>query len=326
MPPRIPGPQGLRSLSLCLRPSTTTTTTTTTMASSLQPFIQTANLSRKEKTRRMKQDPHGWAASQQRKSINLKRREELQVDRDASWGSPVHGIPTAFVESFDSAGQAPLSTPPVDEDGNPLSAPRPLPTSPHLLNYLLSKAELDAAISQAEQLTRPYISPDRATVDPRAEQMDLEEHQRQHAKALVAIERIASLQNASAKDRKHANIRRCIEEFGRHNTDHTLERPAPPLARGVVPGPQPVRAGPDTGSSEVQIAILTSKIRALASKLEGPKGNRDKNNKRSLRLLCHKRQRLLRYMERKERGSGRWVHMLETLGLTPATWKEQITL
>jgi ribosomal protein S15P/S13E len=42
--------------------------------------------------------------------------------------------------------------------------------------------------------------------------------------------------------------------------------------------------------------------------------------------MCHKRQRLLKYMERKERGSGRWQHMIETLGLSPATWKEQITL
>jgi hypothetical protein len=31
-------------------------------------------------------------------------------------------------------------------------------------------------------------------------------------------------------------------------------------------------------------------------------------------------------MERKERGSGRWQYMLETLGLTPATWKEQISI
>lgn len=31
-------------------------------------------------------------------------------------------------------------------------------------------------------------------------------------------------------------------------------------------------------------------------------------------------------MDRKERGSDRWKHMVETLGLSPATWKEQITI
>jgi ribosomal protein S15 len=274
----------------------------------------------------MKQDPYGWAQAQQRKAVNVKRQEELQAKRDEEWGSPVHGITTPFVESFDSGGQAPFSKPPVDEDGNPLEEPHPLPTSPHVMNYLLSREELEQAIEQSQKLTAPYIPEERTAADPLKEENETQEHAAKHAKAIVALQRIADLNNGNSKDRKHANIRRCIETFGRHNTDHTLERPAPPLARGVEPVEKPIRAGPDTGSSEVQIAILTAKIRALALALEGPKGHRDKNNKRSLRLLCHKRQRLLRYMERKERGSGRWHYMLETLGLSPATWKEQITL
>jgi ribosomal protein S15P/S13E len=42
--------------------------------------------------------------------------------------------------------------------------------------------------------------------------------------------------------------------------------------------------------------------------------------------MCHKRQRLLRYLERKERGSGRWQHLVSTLGLTPTTYKDQISI
>ncbi|SPQ20492.1 04355c9d-9e48-481e-b419-401b8eda32ac [Thermothielavioides terrestris] len=311
MPPRIPVPQGLRSLTLCLRPALTPTPTT-----SLLPLVQKANLSKKEKKRRMKQDPYRWALAQQRRNANLKRREELEKERKANWGNPVHGITTPFVKSFDTAGQEPVSS----------GDNQPLPTSPHLRNFLLTKEELDKAIEYSRRVTQPLVGQERQPSDPELDAADLREHEQKHAKAVVALQRITDLRNGSAKDRKHANIRRCIETFGRHVTDHTLERPAPPLGRGQVEQPKPVRAGPDTGSSEVQIAILTAKIRALALALEGPKGHRDKNNKRGLLKLVHRRQRLLRYMERKERGSGRWQHLITTLGLTPATYKGQISL
>ncbi|GAB1313544.1 37S ribosomal protein S28, mitochondrial [Madurella fahalii] len=319
MPPRISGPQGLRSLTLCLRPAQVPTP-------SLLPLTQTANISMKEKRKRMRQDPYGWAQAQQRKNANLKRQEELDKDRKPAWGHPVHGITTPFVESFDSAGQAPLSTPPVDGDGNPLEEPHPLPTSPHILSNMLTREELENALERSRKLTQPVPGGDLTASDPTREALEMEAHEMRHKKAETALRLLTDLNTGSAKDRKHANIRRCIETFGRHVTDKTLPRPAPPPALGVVPQPKPPRAGPDTGSSEVQIAILTAKIRALALALEGPKGHKDKNNKRSLRLLCHKRQRLLRYMERKERGSGRWQYLVETLGLTGATYKEQITL
>jgi ribosomal protein S15 len=289
-------------------------------------LIQTANISQKERKRRIKQDPYGWAQAQKRKSVNVKKQEVIQKAKNEAWGSPVHGITTPFVESFDSGGQASLSTPPVDEDGNQLEEPYALPTSKHIRNHLLDEGEVKEAIAQTYLLTKPEASADRASVDPILEEQERAEHQRHHSHAVEALNRITSLSNGSAKDRRHANIRRCVETFGRHVTDNSLERPTPPLARGVQPTPKPVRGGPDTGSSEVQIAILTAKIRALALELEGPKGHRDKNNKRSLAILCHKRQSLLRYLERKERGSGRWKHLIETLGLSPATWQKQITL
>lgn len=293
---------------------------------SLQPLIQTANISQREKKRRMKQDPYGWAQAQQRKAANVKRQDEIQNAKDEAWGSAVHGIPTPFVESFDSAGQAKYSTPKTDDDGNPLEEAHELPVSRHLRNYLLEQDLVKNAIDKSYILTKPLVVKDPGLVDPAAVKKATQQHDANHKKAVRALQRITDLKNGSAKDRRHANIRRCIENFGRHNTDVKLTNPTPPLAAGVEPAKTPERAGPDTGSSEVQIAILTAKIRALAKALEGYRGYRDKNNKRSLRKLCHKRQRLLRYMEKKERGSGRWQHMIETLGLSPATWKEQITL
>jgi ribosomal protein S15 len=125
------------------------------------------------------------------------------------------------------------------------------------------------------------------------------------------------------------NVQRCIDTFGRHNTDQVLPpRPraalTPESAEGAAQEKKP-RAGPDTGSSEVQIAILTAKIRTMANMLE-KNGNGDKHNKRNLRVLVHKRQKLLKYLRRKERGGPRWQNLIETLGLTEGTWKGEISL
>ena len=296
---------------VCIRPTAAPTP-------SLLPLVQTANISMRERKKKMKKDPYGWAQAQQRKNAHLKRREELET---ADWGHVVHGITTPFVESFDTAGQEAVA---ADEAGT--GEARPLPTSPHLANHLLTKEEVQMAIEHSRRVTQPLTRAENTATDPVTEAQELQEHANKHAKALEALQRITDLKNGSAKDRRHANIRRCIETFGRHATEQNLEHATAPPSRGHVPQPMPVRAGPDTGSSEVQIAILTAKIRALALELEGPKGHRDKNNKRSLRLMCHKRQRLLRYLERKERGSGRWQHLVATLGLSPATYKDQISI
>lgn len=262
---------------------------------------------------------------QQRKAAHETIKQRLISEREAAFGDPVRGVQTPFVESLDSAGQSPLSIPRVDDNGNPIEEPHALPTSTHLLNNMVSKEEFDEAIKHAYILTKPLS----ASEDPLSGNSDdlaarEEAHERHHATAVEAMSRIMKLENGSARDRLHANIRRLVDTFGRHKTDLTLRPKA--LSRGVENEERPVRGGPDTGSSEVQIAILTTKIRSLASELERGRGYKDKVGKRDLRLLVHRRQRLLQYMERKERGSDRWVHMLETLGLTEATWKGQITL
>ncbi|KAH8161857.1 hypothetical protein CIB48_g6398 [Xylaria polymorpha] len=318
MPPRIPGVQRLNPLSLCLRPAIKPSTTPAFL-----PITQSASLSQKEKRRLAKQDSYRWEQMQQRKNAHLERRTEIKAARKEALGDPVRGITTPFTESFDSAGQAPFSRPPVDEDGNPIEEPHALPTSSHVLNNLISKSELDAAIGYAYALSKPMGS-EYTQDNPELLEQKNQKHEAEHANAVEALQRIVNLENGSSKDRRHANIRRCIETFGRHETDLTL--PPKPLSRGQEKEEKPVRGGPDTGSSEVQIAILTAKIRALANELEKGRGYKDKVGKRDLRLMVHKRQKLMAYMERKERGSARWQHMVETLGLSEATYKNQITL
>lgn len=157
-----------------------------------------------------------------------------------------------------------------------------------------------------------------------------------HKTAAAAIQRITALENGSSKNRMKVNVARCVNTFGRHNTDLLLPPKAPSLINVSDPFSAPIRpetnaaaaakrVGPDTGSSEVQIAILTAKIRTLADVLE-KRGKGDKHNKRNLRLLVHRRQKLLQYLKRKERGGPRWQHCIETLGLTEGTYMGEISL
>lgn len=318
----------LTPTAVCLRPATASRR----VAPSLQPLIQKAtladertHLTQKERDalRREKLDPYRWQQAQQRKNRNLQRQEALKVKRDQAWGDPVNGLVTPFLESFDTAGQSPQSHVRRDDDGNPLEEPHDLPTSEHILNYQLTKQELDEAIAESYKLTAPPKGNiESVYYSEVVEKDDMREHEEGHRRAVEALKRITTLENASSKDRRHANIRRIIETFGRHETDAKLRQK--PLVAGQEERVEKIRGGPDTGSSEVQIAILTAKIRVLAAMYAGKKGNKDKHNKKNLRLLLHRRQKLLKYMERRERGSGRWEHMIETLGLSPATYKKQI--
>ncbi|KAF3025547.1 hypothetical protein E8E14_010292 [Neopestalotiopsis sp. 37M] len=285
---------------------------------------RTSSLSTKEKKRIAKQEPYRWQQMQQRKAAHQTIKQRYQQERQAALGDSVRGVETTFVESFDTAGQSTLSVPKTDRNNNPIEEPHALPTSPEILNHLVSRAELDDALKHAYILTKPTDSLD--GFDGASSDLVLREeaHEKKHAVAVEAINRIMDLNNGSAFDRMHANIKRCVDTFGRHQTDLSMK--PKPLARGVQPEERPVRGGPDTGSSEVQIAILTAKIRALANQLETGRGYKDKVGKRDLRLLVHRRQKLLQYMERKERGSERWFHLIEKLGLSDATYKGQITL
>ncbi|EME46368.1 hypothetical protein DOTSEDRAFT_70390 [Dothistroma septosporum NZE10] len=158
---------------------------------------------------------------------------------------------------------------------------------------------------------------------PEAREKKLQE---EHDIAKEALKRISSLSLGSSKDRLRVNTQRCVESFGRHNTDQTLPaRPPSTAAADNQPEKFP-RIGPDTGSSEVQIAILTAKIRALADGLALRGTPSDKMNKRNLRLLVHRRAKLMNYLRRKERGGPRWQNLVGTLGLTDGTWKGEISL
>ena len=274
----------------------------------------------REKKRKAKQDPYRWAQAQQRKNANLERRKELQKQRDDGPDS-IYGKATPFVESLYSARMGESKTSSGDETAE---SSQGQPASIGLRNHFITDAELEQATKDAFALTTPAAGVIETQMSAGNTEDLKQKHSQNHVKVVEALRRITSLENSSARDRFHVNVHRIVDEFGRHNTDGVLK----PKPKSISPNTEALapRAGPDTGSSEVQIGILTAKIRNLAQTLEVNRGYKDKHNKRNLRVLLHKRQRLLRYMHKKERGSERWTNMVEKLGITPAMWQGQVDL
>lgn len=242
-------------------------------------------------------------------------------------GDPIRGVTTPFVESFDTGSLA--AALPTSSSTASGSSPA---TTASSLNHFLNSNEFQQSLARSDQLSAPLREPNRAQLDPQKAEQEAKTHRTKHTNAVNALTRIVSIANSSSQDRTRINIQRCIETFGRHNTDQTLKprpRTSDPLGSrdeiALTETNTMPRAGPDTGSSEVQIAILTAKIRTLANFLEG-RGRKDKVNKRNLRVLVHRRQKLLRYMRKKERGGERWQHLIQTLGLTEGTWQGEINL
>lgn len=269
-----------------------------------------------------------------RKDANISRQAVLREQRKKELGDPIRGVTTPFVQSFDTQvpqeAQSDVDTSAISVEAVQANPDQPPPSPAHAskekhLDHGISPEELNKSLENSRKLTEPMLS---GNEDSAEERRIRELWEARDRSASEAVARIVSLANASSKNRTKKNIERIVDTFGRHNTDETLKPKAAAMTQSnsSTPAPEPTpRAGPDTGSSEVQIGILTAKIRVLADRYEGENRN-DKINKRNLRLLLHRRQKLLKYMQKKERGSERWQKMIGMLGLTPATWHGQIAI
>ncbi|KAL2818934.1 hypothetical protein BJX63DRAFT_383346 [Aspergillus granulosus] len=258
-----------------------------------------------ESRERRRHDPFLVAQARQRKAANLSRQQALAEKREGSLGDPVYGESTPFVEELKMKHAASQGS---------------------QLNHFLTTQELEKALEYSKNLTAPLSNPNRDTADPLREKEVAKHHLNDHANAQEAINRIVNINNGNTADQMRIRIQKCIETFGRHNTDKVL--PPKPSAvshdSATVHLEKTPRVGPDTGSPEVQVAILTAKILNMSRHLETTR--QDKHNKRNLRLLVHKRQKLLRYLRKKERGGPRWKNLMETLGLSDAAWKGEISM
>ncbi len=87
--------------------------------------------------------------------------------------------------------------------------------------------------------------------------------------------------------------------------------PVPGVEKAQIIEQYQVKPG-DTGSPEVQIALLTSRIEKLALHLKT--NNKDNHSRRGLLGIISKRRRLLNYLENKEKP--RYKEIAKKLGLT----------
>lgn len=71
------------------------------------------------------------------------------------------------------------------------------------------------------------------------------------------------------------------------------------------------RAATDTGSPEVQVALLSERIKNLTEHLNGHK--KDFHSRRGLLIMVGQRRRLLDYVKRKD--TGRYDELIKRLGL-----------
>ena len=291
-------------------------------------FSTTPQTQSSGKKQRRRVDPYRAAQARQRKSANLARQSVLQSERLAAMGDPVRSEPTEFLQELLTLQSSKPLEPGVQEE------PEIRP-----LNHSISQQLYDKTLERSRWLTEPLPNENEDTRDPLAEQQALQKHAELDENARRALSTIMSLDNGNSKDRTRVKIQKCIDVFGRHKTDTTL-RPRPQSSdlhtrvidlnetRTIIENSDgstfalPGRGGPDTGSSEVQAAILTAKINVLADNLY----KHDKHNKRNLRLLVHKRQKHLAYLRKKERGGPRWQNLVEKLGISDAMWKGEISL
>ncbi|QSS60234.1 ribosomal protein S15 [Histoplasma capsulatum] len=306
-------------------------------APSLGPSLASSSRSQFSSNSRTKtrkgQNPYAIAQARQRKAANLSRQAVLKKERASSaYGDPVLGNPTPFIESLmpkRSGDSATLTSTSASQQGSKKATDFQSASSPQApdLNHYLTSTEFQAALERSKHLTEPVVNKQSHLSDPQANEEARLAHEEAHRNAQQAMSRIIQLENGSNKDRTRVNIQRCIHTFGRHVTDSLLESKPPAAIDPSAPQypARPARVGPDTGSSEVQAAILTTKIQVLAQQI-AKYGHKDKHNKRNLRVLVHRRQRLLNYLRRKERGGPRWQNLMSNLGLTDSSWKGEISL
>lgn len=288
-------------------------------ALSLNPCKTSVRAGSAEARERRRHDPFLSALSRQRKAANLSRRQELAKERDAALGNPVESKPTQFIEKIQAQMNPEQSQTNIDQTNSVY------PYDGHNNHFLRHKEDVLSGIEYAQNLSRPVANPDRDIADPQAENEGIMRHAESSATAETAVQRIVDIRNGTSKDRLRVNFMTCIESFGRHNTDKSLSpKPRPEVHQSESRPQKTPRVGPDTGSPEVQIAILTAKILNLSRHLQT--ANTDKHNKRNLRILVHKRQKMLKYLRRKERGGPRYQKVMEDLGLSDAAWKGEISM
>ncbi|KAK0551085.1 hypothetical protein OC846_000824 [Tilletia horrida] len=129
---------------------------------------------------------------------------------------------------------------------------------------------------------------------------EMEELERAEAGSADVLARVLDLRNASARGIRFENTRRIIQAFGRKLPDGRL----------------------DTGNTEVQVALLTYRIRNMHSHLANAR--HDNHNRRQMNIMVHKRAKLLKYLKRTE--PQQYQSLLPRVGLLPRAVEGELIL
>ncbi|CAD6907122.1 unnamed protein product [Tilletia controversa] len=158
------------------------------------------------------------------------------------------------------------------------------------LNPFADTSDLDGGSSGA------LLDPDTQS----ALEGEMDELERAEAGSADVLARVLDLRNASARGIRYENTKRIVQAFGR------------PLPDGRV----------DTGNTEVQVALLTFRIRNLYSHLATAR--HDNSNRRQMNMMVHKRAKLLKYLKRTE--PVRYQALLPRVGLVPRAVEGELVL
>ncbi|KAG0250296.1 hypothetical protein BG011_008503 [Mortierella polycephala] len=254
---------------------------------------------------------------------NIQKQEKIRLELESSAPDYILGKETDFTRSLlrpESVLQTPLvaikpettSTTSSTEDSSssskspgysfstsPLSpsifssasrTPLVVSTSkPTGYQHFLTEQETDLIFDQVPQVQVQELM-NRSTLVNERLQLPIEMQKAE------LVRRIAALENGNAKQITLENIRRAREAFQ--------------------------RAEGDTGSPEVQAAVMTVRIQNLHSHIQNNK--KDKHNYRRLRMLVHQRQTVLKYLKRTY--PDRYHDCLDRLGLEPRAIEGEIVI
>lgn len=262
-------------------------------------------------------------AAIRRKKRNVERQRVLSEERSPSNFDAVKGIETDFTRALltparvlaaarsssstgtDTTGGS-VSVADASLDFNAEEVYRVQTSVEDALQARLKAAtrSSDATSSTSASARSPPPAASRGGVRTEGEQLtglarDLSALEISEAGKRVASCRIVSLLNANSRTLQAYNTAFALREFA--------------------------RSAGDTGSSEVQAAVLTTRILALGAHFASQgTARKDKHSWRGYRMLVHKRQKLLKYL--RTESTDRYFDCIGRLGLSDAAVMREISM
>jgi small subunit ribosomal protein S15 len=194
------------------------------------------------------------------------------------------------------------SQPPAYDTNPTTEGTFPLPSRPeHFSQHLTSPADLDLLFKHLPEsgLARATYLSD-TTTSPTDLARRVSEETPAQVSASEQLMRVLDLRNADSRGIRTTNIRRIVQVFG--GPTSTSE-----------PTSEPTTERLDTGSPAVQAAIMTHRIRLLASHIA--QNPRDVHNRKNLRELVHRRAKVLRYLKRRAGDGEGYEALLDKIGV-----------